>query len=138
MKRLFIIFLIIFCVENLFAEDNKDVLTWNKKTNAEKICYVEGMIDCMKYLSQDIDKQLSKEERKENITSKTANQIEIPVLYAMFVVGNVQTNGIQSIVPYIDECYSQNIYKTYSIYELLVLAAKGNLMQNPKFQWMFE
>ena len=80
----------------------------------------------------------SKKENKKQLSKETGDYIEIPIIYVSFAVGNAKTNGIDSIIEYIDECYKNNKYSNYSVYELLSEASRVGLRNNPKFKWMFE
>ena len=138
MKKLLLIFSLILCTFNLNAAESKYKENWQKKTYNEKYYYIEGFLDCGLNLSSDIEKQISNVESKKMISKKARDIVEIPVIYITFAVGNASTNGIDSIIKYIDECYQNEIYQQYSVYQLLVFSSRGNLMQIKEFQWMFE
>ena len=138
MKRILLIIACLFSSVFVFSQEMSNKDKWQIKTYREKYSYIEGFFDCGLNLGSAIENQISKKENKKQLSKETGDYIEIPIIYVSFAVGNAKTNGIDSIIEYIDECYKNNKYSNYSVYELLSEASRVGLRNNPKFKWMFE
>lgn len=138
MKRILLIIACLFSSVFVFSQEMSNKDKWQIKTYREKYSYIEGFFDCGLNLGSAIENQISKKESKKQLSKETGDYIEIPIIYVSFAVGNAKTNGIDSIIEYIDECYKNNKYSNYSVYELLSEASRVGLRNNPKFKWMFE
>ena len=137
MKRILLIIACLFSSVFVFSQEMSNKDKWQIKTYREKYSYIEGFFDCGLNLGSAIENQISKKESKKQLSKETGDYIEIPIIYVSFAVGNAKTNGIDSIIEYIDECYKNNKYSNYSVYELLSEASRVGLRNNPKFKWMF-
>lgn len=138
MKKHFLFFIYFLFVFSIYAEEKNYGSYWKNKTYREKYNYIEGFFDCGYTLSNNIDKRLSKIETDKKINSESADFIEIPIAYILYAYGNSQTNGIDSIIDYIDVCYTNEQFYKYSVYDLITGAARMGLKDNEKFKWIFE
>ena len=138
MKKKLLFFLSLFYMLCLYAEGNNYKDLWQIKTYREKYSYIEGFFDCGKNLSIAIENKISIKEKQKLINKETADYIEIPIIYISFATGNSQTNGIDSIITYLDECYKNEQLNKYSVYELLTGASKMGLKNLEQFQWIFD
>lgn len=137
MKKIVLIFITILSIFTLHAEEKDYSSIWRTKSYKEKYNYLEGFFDCGSIMGNNIDKRLSKKELEKNISSKTADYIEIPIIYISYAYGNIQTNGIDSMIEYIDACYTYEKFKNVSVYDLIVVASRMELKENEKFSWIF-
>lgn len=137
MKKTVLIFITLLSIFTLHAEEKDYSSLWKTKTYKEKYSYLEGFFDCGSTMGNNIDKRLSKKELEKEIPSKAADYIEIPVIYISFAYGNIQTNGIDSMIEYLDTCYNYDKFKNVSIYDLIVVGSRMGLKDNEKFNWIF-
>lgn len=137
MKKAVLIFITFLSIFSLHSEENDYSKFWKTKTYKEKYSYLEGFFDCGATMGNNIDKRLSKKEIEKEIAPKTADYIEIPVIYISFAYGNIQTNGIDSMIEYLDTCYNYDKFKNVSIYDLIVVGSRMGLKDNEKFNWIF-
>ena len=108
------------------------------KSLQEKQNYIKGLLDGIFELGSEIDINISKLERLREIDSEIADKVEIPVLVGMFLYGNSTTNGINSLIEYIDLCYELEEFRTFSVYQILINKSKIELNNLPQFKWMFD
>ena len=138
MKKTIIVFICLFLFFCLNEEENNYGSYWKIKTYREKYAYLEGFFECGSTLCNNIDKRLSKIETEKKISSESADFVEIPIAYILYAYGNSQTNGIDSIIEYIDQCYKNDQFTKFSVYDLITGAARMGLKENEKFKWIFE
>ncbi len=137
MKKTVLILITLLSIFALHAEEKDYSSIWRIKSYREKYSYLEGFFECGSTIGNNIDKRLSKKELEKAISSKTADYIEIPVIYINFAYGNIKTNGIDSMIEYLDECYKYENFKNVSVYDLIVVGSRMGLKENEKFSWIF-
>jgi hypothetical protein len=124
MKKYLSVILLLFAVFNFYSQEMDYANLWNSKTLKEKNEYLNGIIDTAYEICLRIDQSIAKAENEKKITTLLANEIESPIGPYIFLVGNVQTNGIDSLIIYLDERYAIKQFKKYSALSILYNKAK--------------
>lgn len=138
MKKFLILLIFMTISISIFSKEGTCYSEWNRKTMQEKQNYIFGLLDGIYELGSDLDFNLRKMEKSGVIESEIADKMEIPALIGIFLYGNSTTNGINSLIQYVDDCYAMEEFRLYSVYQILIGRSKIEVKKNPKYNWMFE
>lgn len=138
MKKIYIFFIVFLNLSNFIFSHETYYNSWKDKTLKEKQNYIIGLLDGIHELGYDLDINISKFEKNNEIDSELANKIEIPVIVGTFLYVNANTNGINSLIEYIDDRYRVLEFREFSVYQILINKSKIEVQKYEDFQWISE